>query len=165
MRGAPDHPRTQGRFERYYRLLKHVEKLDHSYSPWELERAITRFVADYNHRRYHESLQNVTPADMYHGPSPLARIDPPLLVRESPAGLLAVDRASPHAPEASLLHLPPMVCAGPSRRSSRTNVSRPGLPGGTPSPMQSVVAPAESRLLHGPSVTAAPPDEQGELAT
>ena len=32
-----------------------------------MERAVARFVEDYNHRRYHESLQNVTPADMYHG--------------------------------------------------------------------------------------------------
>jgi hypothetical protein len=58
---------TQGTIERYHRSLKNVVKLDHSYTPWELERAIARFVAAYNHRRYHESLQNVTPADMYHG--------------------------------------------------------------------------------------------------
>jgi hypothetical protein len=33
----------------------------------EVERAIARFVEDSNHRRYHESLQNVTAADMYEG--------------------------------------------------------------------------------------------------
>jgi hypothetical protein len=42
-------------------------KLDHYYSPWELERAIGRFADDHNHRRHHESLQNATPADVYGG--------------------------------------------------------------------------------------------------
>lgn len=30
-------------------------------------RAIKKFVHYYNHARYHESLNNVTPADMYYG--------------------------------------------------------------------------------------------------
>ena len=58
---------TQGKIEWYHRSLMNVVKLDHYYTPWELERAIARFVEDYNHRRYHESLQNVTPADVYFG--------------------------------------------------------------------------------------------------
>ena len=35
-------------------------KLEQYYSPWKLERALTYFVEDYNHRRLHESLDNVT---------------------------------------------------------------------------------------------------------
>jgi putative transposase len=66
-RSAPYHPMTQGKIERYHRSLKNVVKLEQYYSPWEVERAVARFVEEYNHRRYHESLQNVTPADMYHG--------------------------------------------------------------------------------------------------
>jgi len=66
-RGAPYQPMTQGKIERYHRSMKNVVKLDVYYSPWELERAIGRFVEHYNHRRLHESLQNVTPADVYEG--------------------------------------------------------------------------------------------------
>ncbi len=37
------------------------------YLPWELEREIDLFVQYYNHDRVHESLDNMTPADMYYG--------------------------------------------------------------------------------------------------
>ena len=57
---------TQGKIERYHRSLKNVVKLEHYYTPWDVERAVAHFVEDYNHRRYHEALQNVTPADMFH---------------------------------------------------------------------------------------------------
>ena len=74
-RGAPYHPMTQGKIERYHRSMKNVVKLEKHFSPWALERALAGFVEDYNHRRYHEALQNVTPADVYHGrrPAILAR--------------------------------------------------------------------------------------------
>ncbi|MDG2307193.1 MAG: transposase [Candidatus Binatia bacterium] len=42
-------------------------ELDKYYGPWGLERALGRFVEHYNHQLYHESLDNVTPADAYHG--------------------------------------------------------------------------------------------------
>ena len=69
-RGAPYHPMTQGKIERDHRSMKNVVKLEKYFSPWELQRALARFVENYNHRRYHESLQNVTPADVYHGRRP-----------------------------------------------------------------------------------------------
>ncbi len=66
-RGAPYHPMTQGKIERYHRSMKAVVKLDHYYFPWQLEAALRTFVAYYNNERYHESLDNVTPADVYFG--------------------------------------------------------------------------------------------------
>ncbi len=66
-RGAPYHPQTQGKIERYHRTMKNVVKLQHYYFPWELEASLRDFVTYYNHERYHESLDNVTPADVYFG--------------------------------------------------------------------------------------------------
>ena len=66
-RGAPYHPQTQGKIERYHRTMKNVVKLQHYYFPWELEAALRDFVAYYNNERYHESLANVTPSDVYFG--------------------------------------------------------------------------------------------------
>jgi len=66
-RGAPYHPMTQGKIERWHRTMKNVIKLEDYYLPGELERAIAEFVDYYNNRRYHESLDNVTPADVYFG--------------------------------------------------------------------------------------------------
>jgi putative transposase len=66
-RRAPYHPQTQGKIERYHRTMKNVVKLEHYYFPWELEGALRDFVAYYNDERYHESLDNVTPADVYYG--------------------------------------------------------------------------------------------------
>jgi putative transposase len=66
-RGAPYHPMTQGKIERYHRTMKNVIKLQHYYLPWELEREIGLFVEYYNNQRYHESLNNLTPEDVYTG--------------------------------------------------------------------------------------------------
>ena len=65
-RGTPYHPMPQGRIERYHRTMKNVVKLQNYFFPWELEKELETFVDHYNHRRYHESLNNVTPADVFH---------------------------------------------------------------------------------------------------
>jgi transposase InsO family protein len=67
VQGAPYHPQSQGKIERYHRSIKNVVKLDNYYYPDELSRAIKAFVNYYNHERYHESLGSLTPADVYYG--------------------------------------------------------------------------------------------------
>ena len=70
VRGAPNHPQTQGKIERWHQTLKNRILLENYYLEGELEAAITAFVEHYNHRRYHESLGNLTPADVYFGRGP-----------------------------------------------------------------------------------------------
>jgi putative transposase len=66
-RGRPYHPQTQGKIERYHRSMKNILLLDNYYSPDELKLQIENFVEYYNNERYHESLENCTPADVYTG--------------------------------------------------------------------------------------------------
>ena len=66
-RGKPYHPMTQGKIERWHLSLKSRILLENYYLPGHLEHAVERFVDHYNHHRYHEALDNLTPADVYFG--------------------------------------------------------------------------------------------------
>ena len=81
VRGAPYHPQTQGKIEPsrqiapqspvgsgWHQTLKNRILLENRYLPGNLTQQIDTFVDHYNHQRYHESLQNLTPADVYFGP-------------------------------------------------------------------------------------------------
>ena len=65
VRGAPYHPQTQGKIARWLQTLKNRILLENYFLPGDLKRQIESFVDHYNHNRYHESLQNLTPADVY----------------------------------------------------------------------------------------------------
>ena len=66
-RGAPYHPQTQGKIERWHQTLKNRILLENYFLPGDLEEQVAAFVGHYNHQRYHESLKNLTPADVYTG--------------------------------------------------------------------------------------------------
>jgi len=67
VRGAPTHPQTQGKIERWHQTLKNRILLENYYLPGALEEAVAAFVDHYNHHRYHESLGNLAPVDVYLG--------------------------------------------------------------------------------------------------
>jgi len=67
VRGAPNHPQTQGKIERWHQTLKSCVLLENYYLPGDLEASVGTFVEHYNHHRYHESLANLTPANVYFG--------------------------------------------------------------------------------------------------
>jgi hypothetical protein len=58
---------TQGKIERFHRSMKNVILLQNYYSPSGLKKTLAEFVEYYNNERYHESLDNLTPADIYFG--------------------------------------------------------------------------------------------------
>ena len=66
-RGRPYHPQTQGKIERWHRSMKNQILLNNYYLPGELQEQLQHFVNYYNHERYHESLDNLTPADVFYG--------------------------------------------------------------------------------------------------
>ena len=67
VRGAPFHPQTQGKIERWHQILKNRILLENYFLPGDLERQIEAFVEHSNRQRHHESLNNVTPADAHFG--------------------------------------------------------------------------------------------------
>jgi len=66
-RGRPYHPMPQGKTERWHRSLKNQVLLENYYLPGDLKARIGEFVDYHNTERYHESLDNLTPGDVYAG--------------------------------------------------------------------------------------------------
>jgi putative transposase len=70
VRGAPYHPMTQGKIERWHQTLKNRILLENYFLPGDLETQLAAFVDYYNNHRYHEGIDNLTPADVYFGRGP-----------------------------------------------------------------------------------------------
>lgn len=66
-RGKPYYPQTQGEIERWHQTLQNHILLENYYFPDELQDRIRQFVDYYNHERYHESWNNLTPAAVFYG--------------------------------------------------------------------------------------------------
>ena len=146
-RGRPYHPMTQGKIERYHRSMKNVVRLENHYSPWELERALARFIEYYNHERLHEAIGNVTPDDMYHGRhrailSRREKIKRLTLERRKKENLRNAaqpqmgartlsKKTGPTVPE-DLTTYTPRLCAHPRRFSNERQATQSGSPRNLP---------------------------------
>jgi putative transposase len=67
VRGAPMHPQTQGKIERWLQTLKNRILLENYFLEEELKAAIAVFIDHYNNHRFHESISNLKPVDVYFG--------------------------------------------------------------------------------------------------
>lgn len=66
-RCAPYHPQIQDKIERWHQTLKNRILLENCHLPRELQIRIAEFIDYYNKRRYHESLNDLTPEDVFLG--------------------------------------------------------------------------------------------------
>jgi putative transposase len=82
-RGRPCHPQTQGKIERWLQTLKNRILLENYFLPGDLEQQVAAFIDHYNRRRYHESLDNLTPADVYFGSGDLIMLKRERIKRET----------------------------------------------------------------------------------
>jgi hypothetical protein len=103
------HPMTQGKIERWHQTLKNRILLESYFLPGDLEAQIAAFIDDYNHRRYHESLENLTPADVFCGRGPTVLAERQRIKRQT----IANRRLQHRLQAASLHHLdapePPLI--------------------------------------------------------
>jgi len=67
IRGARYHPMDTGKDRALAPDAQEPHPAGELLLPGELEARIEAFVAHYNHLRYHESIDNLTPADVYFG--------------------------------------------------------------------------------------------------
>ena len=96
IRGAPRHPQTQGKIERWHQTLKNRILLENHYLPGALEEQIGAFIERYNHARPHESLSNLTPATSTSAAArPSSPSGPGSSVRPSPPAACTTTHAPP----------------------------------------------------------------------
>jgi transposase InsO family protein len=86
-RGRPYHPMTQGKIERWHRWMKNQVLLENYYLPGDLKARLGEFIGYYNTQRYHESLNNLTPEDVYTGRGQTVRAASAILQTEGRIGM------------------------------------------------------------------------------
>ncbi len=96
IRGAPRHPRTRGKIERWHQILKNRVLLENYDLPEDLERQVAAFFGHCNQARYHESSGNLTPTDVCFGRGQVILSEPYGIKRQT-----ITQRRSQHHPRAA----------------------------------------------------------------
>jgi len=65
--GRLNHPRTQEKIERYTRSMKNAVKRENYCLLGDFENRIAEFIECFNNYWHHDSLDNLTPSDVYFG--------------------------------------------------------------------------------------------------
>ena len=95
VRGSPNHPQTQGKIGALAPDAQEPHPARKLLPAGRLEAQIAAFVEHYNHRRYHESLGNLTPADVYFGRGQTIMLEREKIKRETiKAAALATSQGS-----------------------------------------------------------------------
>ena len=69
--------------ERWHQALRNRILLENYFLPGDLERQVATLVDHYNHRRYQESIGNLTPADVYFGRRDIIMLERERIKRET----------------------------------------------------------------------------------
>ena len=116
VRGARLHPQTHGKIERWHQSPKNRILLETYYLPGDLEQKIGDFVAYCNHLRHHESIGNLTPADVYFGRGQTILLDRERIKRDT-----IKTRRLQHRVKAALHHAPMRQILSSITRSKFSN--------------------------------------------
>ena len=107
-RGVSPHPMTQGEIERWRQTLKKPEPAREPFPAGDLESQIHAFVGHYDHRRYHESLGKLTPAETTSdGTGALCRNERESSARQSSTGACSIAAPPPNKSNRMRQSLPP----------------------------------------------------------
>ncbi len=152
--GAPNHPQTQGKIERFHQTLKRwLTARPRATTIPQLQGQLDAFRDHYNHRRPHRALAGTTPATAYAASAKAVPAGHPARYRPLPSPLRPRRQQRQDQPPPSRSHAPPR-----HRRTTTAANAASSSPTTTPPSPSSTSTPARS----SPPTPSTPPEPTGE---